>query len=186
VARKDWNVRIQGPYRHGAGVVNYLSRYLQGGPIKDHRLVQADASAVSFGYRDHRDGKEKTMTLKAEDFIRRVLWHVPVKGQHSLRYYGLYVPGAKSKRDAIREQLKAPTGEAVITAPKPERTCPHCGAVLFHHKSTRRKISYIKNNRHPASGGSVQQAVGADDAGLGWPLRWGRADVFLSGVSRLN
>src|SRR4029434_9530500 len=29
-----WNVRIMERYRHGAGVVTYLARYLRGGPIK--------------------------------------------------------------------------------------------------------------------------------------------------------
>ena len=130
VARKTWNVRIQGPYRHGEGVVTYLSRYLHGGPIKDQRLVQPDASRVTFRYRDHRDGKDKTLTLKADEFMRRILWHVPVKGQHNLRYYGLYVPGAQSKRDLIRVQLNEATGEAVVALPKHEDLPPlRCCAV---------------------------------------------------------
>ena len=84
VARKAWNVRIQGPYRHGSGVVNYLSRYIHGGPIKDHRLIKADETQVSFRFVTHHDGKEKTLTLRTEHFISRVLWHVPVKGQHNV------------------------------------------------------------------------------------------------------
>jgi ssDNA-binding Zn-finger/Zn-ribbon topoisomerase 1 len=159
VARKSWNVRIQGPYRHGDGVVNYLSRYLHGGPIKDHRLTEADANKVSFRYRDHHDGKEKTMTLKTEHFISRVLWHVPVKGQHNLRYYGLYVPVAHAKRDSIRAQLQAPVGEAVQPTEKPEHTCPDCGAMMWHYYSTRRQNSYIKSSCPPESAEAAQQAV---------------------------
>jgi hypothetical protein len=151
IARKSWNVRIQGPYRHGSGVVNYLSRYVHGGPIKDHRLVKADAKDVIFRYRDSRDGKEKPMTLKTEIFISRVLWHVPVKGQHNVRYYGLYVPGAKAKRERIREQLGDALGEAVAATPKRERNCPTCGRALVHRSSTRRAISSIKK-RGPQSG----------------------------------
>ncbi|HHH43521.1 MAG TPA: hypothetical protein ENK49_05225 [Gammaproteobacteria bacterium] len=179
VARKQWNVRIQGPYRHGSGVVNYLSRYLHGGPIKDQRLVDADASRVSFRYRDHHDGKEKTMTLKTEHFISRVLWHVPVKGQHNVRYYGLYVPGASRKRDLIRKQLGTMTGETVRPSEKPERICPACGAVLLHYRSTRRKISYIKNTRPlEGSGGIAQQKVGTDRFGLGWSPPQGQVSFF--------
>ena len=187
VARKSWNVRIQGPYRHGGGVVNYLSRYLHGGPLKDHRLVQADAREVRFRYRDHHDGKEKLMTLKTEHFISRVLWHVPVKGQHNVRYYGLYVPGAQPVRDAIREQLAMPTGEAPSPPERPERVCPVCGATLLHYRSARRKISYIENTRPPVRyGGLVQQGVRADRVGLGWSPPLGPADIFLSGARRLN
>jgi len=169
IARKQWNVRIQGPYRHGSGVVNYLSRYIHGGPIKDSRLIEADASRVSFRYRDHYDGKEKTMALKTEDFINRVLWHVPVKGQHNVRYYGLYVPGARGKRDLIRKQLNVTPGETVKPTEKRKRICPVCGAQLFHYRSTRRKISYIKNSRPlEGLGGIVQPSVRTDRIGLGW------------------
>jgi hypothetical protein len=187
VARKAWNVRIQGPYRHGSGVVTYLSRYIHGGPIKDHRLIQADETQVSFRYRDHHDGKEKGLTLKTDHFIARVLWHVPVKGQHNVRYYGLYVPGASAKRALIREQLHEPPGEAVTVSDKPPRTCPDCGAALLHYRSTRRKISSIKNTRPPSRhGGIVQPVVRADRMGLGWSPPSGQAEKFLSGARRLN
>jgi hypothetical protein len=179
IARKSWNVRIQGPYRHGSGVANYLSRYLHGGAIKDHRLVSVDATQTSFRYRDHHDGKEKVMTLKTEDFIRRVLWHVPVKGQHNVRYYGLYVPGARERRDGIREQLNEMTGEVVKPAEKRERYCPACGAVLLHYRSTRREISYIKSSGSlEAVDDTVQQYVEADRIGLGCSPPRVRRDFF--------
>ena len=38
-------------YRHGAGVVTYLARYLRGGPIKTARLVAWDGEHVTFSYR---------------------------------------------------------------------------------------------------------------------------------------
>lgn len=187
VARKPWNVRIEGPYRHGSGVVNYLSRYLHGGPIKDHRLLEADASRVSFRYRDHHDGKAKIMTLKTEHFISRVLWHVPVKGQHNVRYYGLYVPGARLKRDIVREQLNAVTGEAVKVKDKPERLCPSCGGVLMHYRSTRRKISSIRSTRpQEMPEAVVQPGVGTDRIGLGWSPPIGKAGIFLPRGRPLN
>ena len=187
VARKAWNVRIQGPYRHGSGVVNYLSRYIHGGPIKDHRVITADPHRVCFRYRDHHDGKEKTMTLNTDHFISRVLWHVPVKGQHNIRYYGLYVPGAREQRDAVRKQLAMPTGEAASADKKPDRLCPQCGARLLHYRSMWRKISYIKNTSPPdGSGGTVQQDVRADRVRLGRSPPWGLAENFLSGMRRLN
>lgn len=187
VARKSWNVRIQGPYRHGSGVVNYLSRYVHGGPIKDRRILEADASQVRFRYRDHHDGKEKTMVLKTDHFISRVLWHVPVKGQHNVRYYGLYVPGAGNKRDLIREQLNVSPGEAVMEGGKRQRRCPYCGEVLFHHSSTRREISYIRNTHPPeGSGGVVQPAVQADRLWHGLSPPGGLAEKNLRGARRLN
>jgi hypothetical protein len=46
-----WNVRIMERYRHGAGVVTYLARYLRGGPIKNTRLIAWDSDRVTFTYR---------------------------------------------------------------------------------------------------------------------------------------
>lgn len=187
MARKAWNVRIQGPYDHGSGVANYLSRYLRGGPIKDSRLICYDREQVSFRYRDHRDEKEKPMTLKIEEFIRRMLWHVPVKGQHNLRYYGLYVPGARDKRDCVREQLGRPCGEEVTLPPKAARECPGCGAPMLHYRSTRRKNSYIKNPPPTVREvGLVQQRVRADRAGIGWSPPGGMDEKNLASRRRLN
>ncbi|MEN8178721.1 MAG: transposase [Pseudomonadota bacterium] len=162
VARKKWNIRIQGPYRHGDGVVNYLSRYVRGGPMKDQRLIGVDAAGVQFRYRDHHDRKENTMALKTDHFLSRVLWHVPVKGQHNVRYYGLYTPGAKTKRDLIREQLGETQGEAVTETPKVERICPQCGSPLLHRSSARRKISYIRSVSTLMHSVAVQHAVQPD------------------------
>ncbi len=96
VARKSWNVRIQGAYRHGEGVAVYLSRYVRGGPIKDSQLQRADASEICFRYRDHHEGSNKTMAISTDHFLTRLLWHVPIKGQHPVRYYGLYTPGHRT------------------------------------------------------------------------------------------
>lgn len=162
IAKKSWNVRIQGPYHFSQGVVNYLAKYVHGGPIKDHRIEKSDMRSVVFKYRDHYDNKEKRMTLKTANFISRVLWHVPVKGQHNVRYYGVYVPGATAKRELVRSQLGTPQGEHVQRTEKKEKECPICGHVLLHRSSTRRKISYIKNNSLLKRANGVQQAVEAD------------------------
>ncbi len=144
IARKNWNIRVQGSYSHGSGVTNYLSRYVRGGPIKDQSLQTASDKVVSFRYRDHLDGKIKTLPLQMEHFMSRVLWHVPVKGQHNVRYYGLYIPGANQKRDGIRVTLEKVPGEKPKERIKLERCCPECHAHLYHRYSTRRKNSYIR------------------------------------------
>lgn len=115
VGRKTFNVRIQERYSHGRGVMVYLGRYVKGGPISDRRLLDVSAESVRFRYQDHRDGKQKTMTLRTDDFIDRVLWHVPEKGRHTTRHYGLYGHKARALRSRCREQL----GQAA-ESPKPE------------------------------------------------------------------
>lgn len=161
IARKPWNVRIQGAYRHGQGVATYLSRYLRGGPIKDHRIVAAKPESVTFRYRDHHDHHEKTLMLTQAQFLSRVLWHVPVKGQHSVRYYGLYAAGATDKRQQVRDHLG-------VVAPAPSqrepqsRQCHTCGRTLFHRVSVRRQISSLRYRLCAKARRPVQQGAQAD------------------------
>ena len=82
--RTKWNVRIMERYRHGAGVVTYLARYLRGGPIKNARLVAWDGERVTFLYRarsEETDGEDpvpQRMTLSIADLLQRWLQHIPV------------------------------------------------------------------------------------------------------------
>jgi hypothetical protein len=55
----QWNVCIMERYRHGAGVVTYLARYLRGGPITNARLVVWDGERVTCLYRVHSEETEK-------------------------------------------------------------------------------------------------------------------------------
>ncbi len=162
VARKNWNVRIQAGYRHGKGVINYLSRYIRGGPIKDYRLLAANDNTVTFRYLDHRDSKEKEMSLDTEHFMTRVLWHVPVKGLHNVRYYGLYVPGARQKRNHIREKLNITPEVRPEKAPLKPHHCRKCGLTMRLQISVQRTFSYIKSIHYSGHGGKVQQGVEAD------------------------
>ena len=91
-----WNVRIMERYRHGAGVVTYLARYLRGGPIKNARLVAWDGDCVTFTYRAHAAESAsgatlwQRMTLPVADFLQRWLLHVPGPHTRAVRSYGLY------------------------------------------------------------------------------------------------
>ena len=92
--RRHWNVSVSEPYAHGKGVTLYLARYVKGGPLAKDRALHMKAGKVSFGYTDHRDHKSKTLVLTLHEFISRVLWHAPPKGQHLVRHCGLYASSA--------------------------------------------------------------------------------------------
>jgi hypothetical protein len=48
---------------------------------------------VQFRYKDYRDdSQQKTMTLSADEFIRRFLFHVLPEGLHRIGYYGFLGP----------------------------------------------------------------------------------------------
>jgi hypothetical protein len=141
-----WNVRIMERYRHGAGVVTYLARYLRGGPIKNARLIAWDGERVTFTYRARQEEADAgptsppRMTLPVADFLQRWLLHVPVPQTRTVRCYGLYHPRHAEALAICRTALGQPPVETpvpltwqTVCAPRgeahPER-CPTCGQLL--------------------------------------------------------
>ena len=144
--KTKWNVRIMERYRHGAGVVTYLARYLRGGPIKNARLVAWDGDRVTFTCRarhEEADGDRSSaprMTLPVADFLQRWLLHVPVPQTRVVRSYGLYHPTQAEALAVCRAALGQPPVEALACLDwqtacsqagevHPER-CPTCGQLL--------------------------------------------------------
>src|SRR5258708_3060249 len=132
--KKNWVVYAKPPFGGPAAVLAYLSRYTHRVAISNRRLISLDESGVTFRYKDYRrDGAERyrTMTLAADEFIRRFLLHVLPKGFHRLRHYGpLASAGRKANVALARELLAVPApAEAEEPAPPPDPCppCPCCG-----------------------------------------------------------
>jgi hypothetical protein len=103
---KRWNLQIRERYEDPTAVLNYLGRYLQGGPISERRLLSFDGTHVTFRYKDYRDeARQKPVRLSCGEFVKRLLHHVPPKGFHRMRAYGIYRRGNGDR--ALREQLRA-------------------------------------------------------------------------------
>jgi Putative transposase/Transposase zinc-binding domain len=144
--KTQWNVRIMERYRHGAGVVTSLARYLRGGPLKNGRLVACDGERVTFTCRarqEEADGANpaaQRLTLSIADFLQRWLRHVPMPQTRVVRSYGLYHPSHAAALAVCRAARGQPPMEApaaldwqTVCAQRreahPER-CPTCGQRL--------------------------------------------------------
>ena len=61
-------------------MVNYLTRYLTGGPISDYRITAADEQSVTFmareGTRLGGERKQVPITLSLKQFIQRWCLHI--------------------------------------------------------------------------------------------------------------
>ena len=144
--KTPWNVHIRERYRHGAGVVTYLARYLRGGPLKNARLVAYDGDCVTFTSRTRQEEADagpaapQRMTLSVADFLQRWLLHVPVPQTRVVRSYGLYHHAHTEALAHCRAALGQPPVEPppaldwqTVCAQRgeahPER-CPTCGQRL--------------------------------------------------------
>jgi hypothetical protein len=89
VRKKEWVVYAKPPFGGPQQVVDYVGRYTHRVAISNHRLVDIEHGHVQFTWRDYRNNdQQKTMTLSAEEFIRRFLLHVLPSAFHRIRYYG--------------------------------------------------------------------------------------------------
>jgi hypothetical protein len=65
-------------------------RYTHRVAISNNRLLDIENDQICFQWKDYRKGGQvKTMTLSADEFIRRFLLHVLPNGFQRIRYYGL-------------------------------------------------------------------------------------------------
>ncbi len=135
----DWIVYAKKPFAGPEAVLTYLSRYTHRVAISNRRLTAFDERGVTFRYKDYRDGQTrwKSMTLNADEFIRRFLQHVLPKGFHRIRHYGLFAnAGRRDNLKRARALLKVPPIEpttdskATTTEEKSSFTCRHCGAPM--------------------------------------------------------
>jgi hypothetical protein len=84
----EWVVYAKPPFGGPRQVLDYVGRYTHRVAIANQRLLAIDDGQVSFRWKDYRDGRQKTMTVTADEFIRRFLLHVLPDGFHRIRYYG--------------------------------------------------------------------------------------------------
>jgi hypothetical protein len=79
----EWVVYAKRPFAGPAAVLAYLSRYTHRVAIANSRLLSMDERGITFKWKDYRRKKAKrytTMTLSADEFIRRFLIHVLPRG----------------------------------------------------------------------------------------------------------
>jgi hypothetical protein len=144
--RKNWFVYAKPPFAGPEAVLAYLARYTHRVAIANSRLISLDERGVTFRYKDYRrDGRARfrTMTLSADEFIRRFLLHVLPKGFHRIRHYGLLASaGCKANIARARVLIAAPIPEvdppvehdadpAAGLAADYRPPCPCCGGRMI-------------------------------------------------------
>lgn len=106
-----WVVYAKRPFAGPEQVLDYVGRYTHRVAISNNRLLDIDHGKITFRYKDYRhDGQQKTMTLDAEEFIRRFLLHVLPDGFQRIRYYGFLGNRYREEKLArCRQLLGMPT-----------------------------------------------------------------------------
>jgi hypothetical protein len=138
--QKEWIVYCKPPFKNAGHVVEYLGRYTHRVAISNNRILKLEEGLVTFKWRDYRDdNKQKTMTLTADEFIRRFLIHVLPRGFTKIRHYGFLSPRNKTTKLKICKRLtntlmgdkpkvKLSTLDLLLNLTGKDFTiCPNCG-----------------------------------------------------------
>lgn len=106
LGQTDWVVYAKPPFGGPQQVLNYLGRYTHRVAISNNRLLNIEQGKVTFQWKDYRHhAKQKTMTLEAEEFIRRFLLHVLPDGFQRIRHYGFLGHRYRQAKLALCRQL---------------------------------------------------------------------------------
>jgi hypothetical protein len=116
---REWVVYAKPPFGGPQQVLDYLGRYTHRVAISNNRLLKLEDGQVWFQWKDYRNGnQQRTMTLPAEEFIRRFLLHVLPPRFQRMRHYGFLANRCrKTKLAQCRALLAMPA--AIVPVPQP-------------------------------------------------------------------
>lgn len=137
---QPWVVYSKAPFAGPQKLLRYLGHYTHRVAISNARLLSCEDGQVRFHYRDRTAGDvRKTLTLPADEFLRRFLHHVLPSGFQRIRHYGLLAN--RSKQDNLarcRELLGVAASEpprkrslaewVLLLVGVDVQRCPRCGA----------------------------------------------------------
>jgi hypothetical protein len=137
-ADTEWVVYAKPPFGGPRQVLKYLARYTHRVAISNQRLVALEDGRVIFRWKNYaRAGELATMSLKAEEFIRRFLMHVLPKGFVKVRHFGFLANRGRRENVLLCRKLLAasssvlpdfapPLGHSDEPATDTVDRCPRC------------------------------------------------------------
>jgi hypothetical protein len=136
--RQDWVVYAKRPFGGPQHVLHYLARYTHRVAISNHRLLSIADGKVTFRWKDYtHGGKQRKMTVSAEEFLRRFMLHVLPRRFVRIRFSGFLANRRRKELLPLCKQLLQ--GSAQPTCKTPENTeaspsaswhCPRCGGPM--------------------------------------------------------
>jgi hypothetical protein len=135
----EWVVYMKPPFGSAEQVIDYLGRYTHRVAIGEQRLLSRENGQISFLYKDYRSREPQrslTMTLEADEFLRRFLLHVLPDGFQRIRHYGILSNRHRVRNLALCRALLIGPRSALLPAKQQlrvidiiveaSRRCPMC------------------------------------------------------------
>ena len=145
--QKDWVVYAKPPFGGPAQVLKYLARYTHRVAISNQRLLSLENGQVTFRYKDYAEAnRAKRLTLTADEFLRRLVFHVLPRGFVKIRHYGLLANRQRALRLEQARRLLVLVTMACQFAPasapaRDQPACPFCGSVRLERVALPRGLA---------------------------------------------
>ena len=146
--RQEWVSHIEPPpagdRSEASDVVGYMTRYLTGGPISDHRIVAASFNEVTILAREGNatggSREQVPFVLSGEEFLRRWCLHIQPPQLTKTRSFGGW---SNTRREAYLRKMRAervsgvePESDTLPVVPEtvdsaestPDLGCEYCGS----------------------------------------------------------
>jgi hypothetical protein len=151
LGQKDWVVYAKAPFGGAEHVLNYLAPYTHRVAISNHRLESFENGSASFRWRDYaHGGKNKVMTVSADEFLRRFLLHVLPRGLVRIRHFGLFANRRRQTALARCRQLLGATARTDPPAAANQLRCPACSATMLVVEQFTSAQLYFQSDPSPA------------------------------------
>ena len=157
---KIWYVNLGKKLSTARFTITYIGRYTKRPVIAESRILEYDGKFVTFSYEDPKSTKTCYVRLTVEDFIARLIRHIPDKGFRQIRYAGVFATRVRSKLiptiNNLLEKIKKSahifigTLRNFLEVPR----CPKCGCEMiligiFHNGEYVYTDEIYYNNRSP-------------------------------------
>ena len=137
--RQDWVVYAKRPFGGPEHVLQYLARYTHRVAISNHRILDVADGKVSFRWKDYaHGGKQRKMTVTAEEFLRRFLLHVLPRRFVRIRFSGFLANRRRKQLLPLCKHLlqgsPRPCPETTARSeakPAAGWLCPRCGGPMI-------------------------------------------------------
>lgn len=94
-----WYVHIGERLDNAVFTVRYIGRYAKRPCLSETKILyyNFEERIVRFGYHDKITDTDKIETVSVEEFLIRLIRHIPEKNFRMIRYYGLYANAVRNK-----------------------------------------------------------------------------------------
>lgn len=139
--KKEWYVNLGKTLEEASFTIRYVGRYGKRPVLAESKITAFDGQHVTFCYKDRATGEDTSRTLPVQEFIGRLVMHIPDQHFRCLRQAGLFANRRRTKMLAIAQQClkqspkpeprRIPWRDMIIkTYHHDPLACPNCGGIM--------------------------------------------------------